>query len=337
MNFIKTFFLTAFVLMSLTLGFIYSIDPYDKYGINVFRLETKAVAMARENKFNMFQHSKKNYEAFILGSSAAHRMHTTDIEEVTGLKTFNYAVQHTTPEDYLAITRHILSKTTPKMILLQLDFYGLNENFPTDTRFYTSPLEDYLEAGEVAQESKEWPDRDYLTLDAISDSFKVVWVNAFGKARHLYLEDGNYQKEKPYVGEVKVAQFAYDNFVIDKKRVKYLETIKKLCDDKGVKLVVWTAPYSFEHWKKIIEDKNHRTSLIAYKTQIIKTFGEVYDFNNSGIKDFSTSEYFMDSTHANRNFFKVVVQKIFRPSTSKFPEGFGYKFNHSSNLILTNN
>ena len=337
MNFIKTFFLTAFVLMSLTLGFIYSIDPYDKYGINIFGLETKAVAMARENKFNMFEHSKKNYEAFILGSSAAHRMHTSDIETATGYKTFNYAVQHTTPEDYLAITRHILSKTTPKLILLQLDFYGLDANFPTDTRFYTSPLKDYLDGDEVTKTEKSWLDQDYLTLDAISDSFKVVWVNAFGKARHLYLEDGNYQKEKPFMGDVKITQFGYENFKIDEKRIKYLETIRKLCEEKGVKLVVWTAPYSYEHWQRIVQDRNYRKYLISYKTRLIQTFGEIYDFNNAGIKEYSTSEYFRDSTHASRELFQVVVQKIFKPDTGKFPEGFGHKFVRPADVNLTRN
>jgi hypothetical protein len=151
------------------------------------------------------------------------------------------------------------------------------------------------------------------------------------------LEDGNYQIEKPFVGEVKITQFGYDNFKIDEKRIEYLETIRKLCAEEGVKLVVWTAPYSYNHLQKILEDKNYRKYLISYKTRLIQAFGEIYDFNNSGIKKFSSSEYFRDSTHASRELFQVIIQKIFKPESSKFPEGFGHKVVKSNDLMLTTN
>lgn len=321
MTFIKNFFLTVVLLMALLLGFIYAIDPYDKYGINVFGFETKAVAMARDNKFNMVEYTKKNYEAFILGSSAAHRVHTQDVKEFTGLETFNYALQHTTPEDYVAITRHIFKKAKPKLILLQMDFYGLNKNFKTDTRFFTSPLKNFLESSEGKPEIA-WYDTDYFTLGAISDSFKVVWVNAFGKVRHLYIEDGNYQKEKRIEGEVAITQFSYDSYEIDPKRVELLRQIKELCDRNGTKLIVWTAPYSWGHINKILKDEKLKKSLTDYKETLTSVFGELYDFNNESMEDFNTTDYFSDSSHPTQLFFQLLLTKIFRPETS-VPTGFG--------------
>jgi hypothetical protein len=310
MNFIKTFFLSVILLMALILGFIYSIDPYDKYGINVFGFETKAVAMARENKFNMLEYSKKNYEAFVIGSSSAHRLNTSDVENFTNLKTFNYAVQHTTPEDYLAITRHIFSKFKPKLILLQMDFYGLNENFKTDTRFYTSPLKKYLDNDHIIQESSSF-DSDYLTLSAIVDSFKVIWVNFTGTVRHLYLEDGNYHKEKPVTGEIKITQFSYNNYKFSQNRIALLKEIQKICHDNKTRLIVWSAPYSLAHIQKIESSKIYKKSLEEFKFHLKNTFDEVYDFTNLGVAPYDNLKYFRDSSHPTKELFAKMIEYLF--------------------------
>ncbi len=311
MNFTKTFFLTSALLITLLLSFIYSIDPYDKYGINVFNFETKAVAMARENKFNMLEFSKKNYEAFVIGSSSAHRLHTTDVEKLTNLKTFNYAVQHTTPEDYLAITRHIFTKFRPKLILLQMDFYGLNENFKTDTRFYSSPLKKFLDQEQNFELKKSsWFDSDYLTIAAILDSFKVIWVNLTGTVRHLYLEDGNYHKEKPVTGEIKVTQFSYDNYKFSQKRIELLKEIQKICKENKTRLIVWSAPYSLAHIQRIESDESLRSSLKQFKEILKSTFDEVYDFTNLEIARFDNLKYFRDSSHPTRELFHYVLEVL---------------------------
>ena len=322
MNFIKVFFLTSFLLISLLLGFIYSIDPYDKYGINVFGFETKAFAMARENKFNMLEFGKKNYEAFVIGSSSAHRLHTSDVEKFTKFKTFNYAVQHTTPEDYLAITRHIFSKAKPKLILLQMDLYGLNENFKTDTRFYTSPLKKYLEDTPAESSTQSFLDQDYLTLSAIADSFKVIWVNITGTVRHLYLEDGNYHKEKPITDKIRVTQFSYKNYIFSEKRKELLREIQKVCNQNGVRLIVWSATYSLEHVERIEKDKKLRLILEEYKRVLASIFNEVYDFTNLGVAPYNDLKYFRDSSHPTRELFSQMLKIIFEQN-EKSAQKFG--------------
>ncbi|HXH74627.1 MAG TPA: hypothetical protein VNJ08_06655 [Bacteriovoracaceae bacterium] len=316
MHFIRIFFLTSALITALLLGFIYSIDPYDKYGINVFRFETKAVAMARENKFNMVDHAKKNYEAFVIGSSAAHRLHTDDVEALTGFKTFNYAVQHTTPEDYLAITRHILARAKPKLILFQMDLYGLNENFKTDTRFYTSPLKAYLDNKNQGKPENSWFDSDYFTIGAINDSFKVIWVNVTGTVKHLYLDDGNYQKEKPYTGPLLVTQYSYENYKLSDKRIQLLTEMKRLCDEKSVRLLVWTAPYSLEHIQRIMSDEKVSHALKEFKDVLVEIFGEIYDFTNTDVAKFNSVTYFRDSSHPERELFKVILNQVLNNSDS---------------------
>ncbi len=318
MKFISVFFLTSALLVALLLGFVYSIDPYDKYQINVFGFETKAVALARENKFNMLEHSKTGYEAFVIGSSAAHRLHTADVEELTGLRTFNYAVQQTTPEDYLAITKHIFSKRKPKLVLLQLDLYALNSNFKTDTRFYTSPLYKFL--SEESRPTAETPliDPDYVSVGAISDAFKVIWVNATGTVKHLYLEDGNYHKEKQEPNPIKVTQFAYENYQLSQERLALLRKLRALCDENGTRLVAWTAPYSSEHYHRIEADPKVRKVLEDFKASLARIFPELYDFTNAGVDAYDDTEYFQDSTHPTRKLFRIMLEDLFG-ATAKNP------------------
>lgn len=310
MKYIKAFFLTAFLLFSALYGFILMIDPYDKFGFNPLKMKTKAVAMARENKFNVFEHTKKNYEAFIIGSSAAHRINTSDIKRITGFETYNYALQHTSPDDYLAILNHILSRAKPKLILLQMDYTNLDKNFKTDTRFYISPLYKYLKGDVEKKKESTLFDADYLTLEAIRDSFKVLWVNWLDKARHIYVKDGNYEDEPTPPNPIKVNQFHGENYLIDEVRIGYLKEIKRLCDQNEIKLIVFTAPVSWAHYQRILNTPHVKLGMELYKKNIALIFGEVQDFMNDSVESFNTTEFFLDSSHPSRKFSNMMIEKI---------------------------
>jgi hypothetical protein len=303
-NFIITFFISSASILSLCIGLITAIDPYNKLGNNFFGFETKAVAQSRENKFHMFESSKKDYTAFILGSSAAHRYSTEKINKLTGLTAFNYAVQHSTPIDYLAIIKHILSKSTPKLILLQLDFAGLDETYKVDNRLFNSPLNKFLKD---QKPSKMLFHNNNFTLDALRDSFRVVFVNKFGTARHIYLEDGNYLNEKPKRKAIKIRQgnsIAY-RFSID--RVRILKEISNLCKINDIELIAFSAPLSIDHVQKIQSLAHLRNMHIKFKKEMTKVFGSFWDFQNSTISKYNDYNYFLDSTHPSKEMSSLVL------------------------------
>ena len=122
MRFILAFVLTTVIFGSTLYGLILAVDPYNKFGYNLFGFETKAVDFARENKFNQVEHGTKAYTAFIMGSSSAHRYLTKELNRLTGLVSYNYSTQSATPEDYIAMTRHVLSKYKPKLIMISFGF-----------------------------------------------------------------------------------------------------------------------------------------------------------------------------------------------------------------------
>lgn len=319
MRFIITFVLTVTFLASTLYGLILAVDPYNKFGYNLFGFETKAVDFARENKFTQVEHAKKKYDVFLFGSSSAHRYRTKDLNRLTGLTSYNYSTQSATPEDYIAMTRHILKTHPVKMLLISMEFEILNKNTKTDDMFYSSPLKDFL--SEVPKEELEADlfNNSYLTLEAISDSFKVIWVNLFGKAEHDYLADGDHKVgKKPE--KLVVKQFSSGEYEFDENRIEYLKKIRTMCEERGIKLIVFTSPLSSQHLDKINANPTLKQNHAAFKAKLVEIFGEFYDFQNYGISQYSTVDYFQDSNHPNHDFSTTVLERIFGQMTPQNPD-----------------
>lgn len=319
MRFTTVFALTSLLLASAVYGLILAVDPYNKFGYNLFGFKTKAVDFARENKFNQVEHAKKNYTAFLMGSSSAHRFQTKELNRLTGLVSYNYSTQSATPEDYIAMTRHIFTKFKPKLLLISVDFEVLNKNTKTDDMFYSSPLKNYLKEAPAEDLSTGLFNNSYLTLEAIGDSLMVIWVNLFGKATHAYLEDGDHVVE-PSPKELKVKQFSYPNYEFDAKRIGYLQTIKKMGDERGMKIIVFTSPLSSEHIDRIEAYSDLKVKHAEFKSQLVSIFGELYDFQNSGNSPYNSLRYFRDSNHPTHEFSTIVMERIFGQADPQNPD-----------------
>lgn len=313
MKFITLFATTALLLSSALYGLILAVDPYNKFGYNLFNFETKAVDFARVNKFNQVEHGKKDYTAFIMGSSSAHRFDTKALNDLTGLVSYNYSTQSATPEDFIAMTRHIFSKYQPKLLVISFDFEVLNKHFKTDDMFYASPLKNYLTEAPAEELEQDLFNNSYLTLEAIGDSFKVIWVNLFGNARHAYLADGDHVRE-PQAKKLQINQFPYSpDYEFDQKRIEFLKTIKKLCDDRGVRVVAFTAPVSIEHLNRITADPFLNQRHQEFKSILKGIFPEFWDFHTPEIEAYSSTRYFQDSNHPTHEFSNMILEKIFGP------------------------
>lgn len=316
-SFTLRFAIYSILMMGLTYGFVVAVDPYDKLGINLFGFETKAVASSRENKFYMLDKAQDNYEAFIMGSSTAHRYETDVLKKISGLETFNYAVQHTTPEDYIAITNHILSKFNPKLIVLQVAFVDLDGNYETDKRLYTSPLKEYLDGAKDKVTpgntyiSTDLFSNQYLTLSALVDSFRVVGVNLFGEIRHQYAAHGDYKNEAPPKSDtVKLVQAGHTNYKISTQRVEQLKKIQKICDDKGIKLIAISAPIAPVHLDLILNDAHVKSQFDQYKKAIRGIFTNLYDFTTDDVRNYNSTKYFRNSTHPSKLYSRMILEQI---------------------------
>jgi hypothetical protein len=132
-------------------------------------------------------------------------------------------------------------------------------------------------------------------------------VNLWGEALHSnYLEHGNYKYEKPLDQKVEVKQSGYGNWKLSQKRVEYLKAIKKLCDENNVRLVVLTAPLSYEHYKIAVAHPMHQ----VYLATLSDIFGQIWNFHTEDIKAYNTSAYFRDSTHMTPLMSSIILEKL---------------------------
>ena len=328
MKFIRSvlFFTLLFYLM--LYGFNVSVDPYDKFNINLWNLKTKAVNSFRDNKFYQIDSTTEQYDMFILGSSRVQAFDPELIEKQTGMKTYNYGVNEAKPEDLLAITRHIVSRQSPKVIFLQVDFYNLNKHIPVDFRLNASPLKEYLNKNaqnEIENNMFYFYEESYTTLSAIIDSIKLIYVNKFGTVKITHKKNGmkigNQPVEKPKLAEPYFKEI-YAEYEFGDARVNYLNQLKVLCDQNSIQLIVSISPMNEEHLLKLLKDKHLSEMLLEFKRIVVDIFGDVYDFNNLSAFNYHYP-YWNDSVHPSVELAKLMSKIVFSNEEHKFSDDFG--------------
>jgi hypothetical protein len=326
---IKLFTFIILIVVSFYI-FILSIDPYDKYGFNYFNLTTKAVNSYRDNKFHQIDNTIEKYDLFILGSSRVQAFDPDIIEKDTGLKTFNYGVNNSKPEDLLAITRHIIEKQTPKIIFLQLDFYNLNKHIPMDGRLKVSPLREYLDntvKAKIDNKNFYYFEQNYTTLTSLKDAIKLLYKNKLGTVEITHKKNGmkiGYEpREKPNLAEGYFKN-EYKNYEFGKNRIEYFNQLKSLCDKNNIKLIVSISPMNEEHFLKLVNDKHLYKVLFDFKRKVVEIFDEVYDFNNFGAFEYQYP-YWNDSVHPSVELPKIMSKILF--NSKSIDNNFGIKLN----------
>ncbi len=335
-HFLKVIIFSVAIAITIYL-FIISVDPYDKYNINFWNLETKAVKSIRKNRFYTLENAKERYNMFILGSSRVNRFDPQIAQKYFGYKTFNYGVFNAMPEDYLAILNHILSKQSPKVIILHTDFYMLNKNIPIDKRLVNSPLADYIDkkvVSNIKESSFYLLDKNYMTLDALIDSIITLYKNviiSLNKDSDTSHKTNKQKRINPILIK-ELFDFEYKDYQFDEKRIGYLKRISKICRDNNIELIVSISPVSKEHLKKIIQDKRLYEKFIAYKKILVDIFHTIYDFNNISTFDFDNS-YWQDSIHPTKKLADIILKEIFLHKVGKSNSMFGFKIN-SNNIDM---
>jgi hypothetical protein len=332
LRFFTKFFMFVILISFSFYFFVLSVDPYDKFGFNFWNLETKAVNSYRDNKFYQIDSkSTSQYELFILGSSRVQGFDPDIIEGETNLKTYNYGVNNSKPEDLLAITKHIITKQKPKIIFLQTDFYNLNKNIPIDSRLKKSPLKEYLDdnVNTTIENSKfYYYEQSYTTLESLKDSIKIIYKNKLSSVEITHKVNGlkiGYEAKKEPKFAKAYFKNEYKNYEFDKNRIEYFKSIKELCHKNGISLIVSISPMNKEHFLQIMQDKYLYNKLLEFKKEIVNIFDEVYDFNNTASFEFEYP-YWVDSVHPSYELPKIMSSIVFKKlnySHIEVPENFG--------------
>lgn len=306
--------------------FNYIIDPYVKIGHNILHLKVQGVYDHRRNKFLYLdtQSNQMHYKAFILGSSRAMQLQPSIVEKATGYKTFNYSVYTATPEDYLSMTKHIIAKQDPKLIILHLDFYAFNKFMQPVPEFYNSPMFQYFTNVHQKHNYLYFP-KSYLSSTALQDSFKVVDKNFHYKGEKLYPNNGantpEYHNHDNYKLLTEYWDKEYKDFTISNERITYLKEIKRLCDLHNIKLLVSLSPVAYKHYKKIQTDKSLKQNIQPVKDELCKIFGQYIDFFTDSTIKFKDPKLWRDSVHPGTILGNILTKDIIE--TKNYEKKFG--------------
>mgnify|MGYP001766211508 CR=1 FL=1 len=300
-----------------------AIDPYDKYRWNPLGLE-KAVTESRELKFRHIDAQRDRYEFFFVGSSRVQRLDPALAEELTGLRGYNYGVENALPEDLLAIARHLLAAQKPKEVFLLLDFYLLNGYIGIDKRLLQSHLRTYLDPAALTDTRRNFLgiERMYFSLEALDDSFTVLWNNWRGIVKKAYEENGRHVAETPPEFPRLAKQYftsQYVDYRIDRTRIGNLSELRRILEAAGVKLTVAISPMNAEHLAAVLADPELRTQFIIFKREVVNIFREVRDFNNSGVERYDGNPWWFDSVHPSEPLTAIMLKSALGRETPADP------------------
>lgn len=327
MRFYMKFFLFVPLIAISFYLFTLSVDPYSKFSHNPWGLKTKAVSSDRYNKFCQIDATEETYDLFLLGSSRIQAFDPDIIKMQSGLKTYNYGVNDAKPEDFLAITKHIISthpftQRSKQIIFLQLDFYDLNKYIPLDGRLRRSPLYDFLVDNTKVKDDDEpcyLYEKSYMTFESFIDAVNVLSKNKANMTKVTHKDNGMQLGYRPVL-EPKLAtayfRHQYKDYTIDMDRIDDLKEISRLCKANDIRLIVSLSPMNKEHLFNITKDEHLYAQFLMFKRVVVAIFGEVYDFNNPSAFKYDFP-YWSDSVHPSINLANLMTMTIFQKKQNR--------------------
>ena len=107
-------------------------------------------------------------------------------------------------------------------------------------------------------------------------------------------------------GPIKLQQSSYHGWTLSKEKIKQLKLIKKICAINNIKLIVFTAPLSQEHYEIAKASSGHDSYLESLKN----IFGSVLNFHHDSIKNYSSNNEFHNSTHMTHGFSEILLRRM---------------------------
>ena len=323
---------TLFFTFLLTAGiysFVLTVDPYDVYGFNLLNYPHKAVRSARNQKFNYIDNHRDKFKTVIIGSSRAERFNPDTFGKCFGGTAYNYSVENANAEDLLTTTKHLLETQHPKTIIMFVDFYMFNGYIGYDRRFMRSPLISYL---------KETPKQltvahnftlpywhaSYLSTRGLFDALRLT-LKKFNNEKYTptYLANGQHIIEeavnKPQLAKAYFSH-QYKDFRPDEERMEMFREIKKLTDEQHIMLRVVLTPMMEMHYNKLLSDPNLAKNFHKFRKEMIQLFGQLVDFNNADVAQFTKNEQWYDTVHPTERLTNIMADIICgnAPSRGKF-------------------
>jgi len=312
--FIKRFLVLVLLLLICILAFNLSIDPYNKYGINVFNIKHKLTRDDREFKISQIN-SMDKIDNLIIGSSRSQTLNPEILTQSLGGVSYNFGVGGGKIEDFLGLLLYLEKENKlPKNILLALDFNGFNSNNDLHDNFLNSKELNFL-----SRDSKQFAIEHFLSIDTIRSSIKTLKAHLKKeKPTHYFNEFGLIIGPDEMAEEIRIqelsknyfqTQYSDGKYELDSRRINWYKNFLTMVIKYNINLKVIVTPVYDYQYKLIQKHPKMRKSY----NHFIKTMNNIYSFYNimENTNYRNNLKYFVDNVHYKQSLGDMILKDIY--------------------------
>ena len=328
-RFIKRFLLLSSLVIGFLLALNLSVDPYNKYGINVFHIKYKLSRDDRAFKIGQLKQLKQ-IDNLILGSSRSQTLDPTIISEFLSGITYNFGVGGGTIEDSLGILLYLEKENKlPKNILLCLDFSAFNTNNKTHSKFFNSKELNFIKSN-----VNNFDIAHFLSIDTTRSSIKTLRMHIKSKNPEHYFNKYGFmvssnnlrktdllQDDDVQIARIKTlsnsyfqTQYSNGNLVLDIKRFEYYKQLIDIAKRYNINLKVILTP--IHNYQLLLIEKNSKLNNTL--KQFLFQLQEIHPFYNfmRENKYSGGTHYFVDSVHYKKTLGDIMLTNIYGNQTN---------------------
>ena len=303
-QFLKLMLILVFILF-IIMGFNYSIDPFQQFGINKY-------GRGEQRKINPGIARNYKYDSIIIGTSTSQNIHKRDVKRLFNVEnTINLSMSGSTQSEQEQLLNLALKYNKVKLVIYGMDMFSYTWNPGT----FRSRIPDYLYS-----EKKLLKFKYLLNVETLNKSFSALRRVLKGKQditwidNHSYhFDNGEYNKYNVYSsapndrGAITMTEYNYSKMCSN-----FNNFLKFLDNNKNIQFKIYFVPYTMVWWY-YAEKYDKIEDIIKFKYYVVN---KLSDYENVDLYEFQDEEQiysdnnYKDILHISPQKSKEIVEKI---------------------------
>jgi len=328
----RSYIVTSLLVAALLGGSLFSFNCIvNASGMFGWQVLEPIVWVARGEKVQLLQEQEQPIEALVLGSSRAMKIEPSKVEQITGLRTFNAAVNSARSEDYLAMLRWAVEDAyvVPKQVVLGLDVEAFHNAVPVDLRALSVPqlaaklplrlamqarverLKRALGLPELRLALRSVANVDNRAApDAVFDQSGLLTYRGWD----AQLASGTLDLAANVESSIRGYRSRFAGFsALDEERVLLFEELLVFCDRQGIKLSAYITPVHPDIARDLALHSTYEERLMELRS-LLAELGSRHRFDlldASNIEAIGGSaEHFYDGGHPQVQNNRLILEQL---------------------------
>jgi hypothetical protein len=298
-------------------GFNIFIDPYSFYHSKTFSQinKIKPEQDANSRLYKAMDIRRKKPSILLLGSSRVEM--GLDVNNILFQKnnsTYNLGLQAVNTYEMLRYFEYALEQQPKlKQVIIGVDFFMFNKYLDNRQDFDESRLKAELPVQDILNTS--------LSLDALLSSKETLVANLNNKV----IQSKTIDKFKFWLRAFLSRPELYRKYSLSQDRFDSLKKIIEICYQKNIDIEIFISPTHATE-SEAIRVARLWSTYEKWKQELVK-ITPIWDFSNYNSVTIepidNNMNYYIDSSHYNRNTGNLILSRIFFDRQRKIPQDFG--------------